>query len=948
MEIEWEDDGPDGPSNAKDSRLQQDEEPELDWDNDESSDSSGRQNRGSNGPEEPKPRPERAETKPPAKSKPKGMSTKAKLGIIFGIGAGGLLILVILGVALISGGGGLLNLDPSADFTVSEDDALTLVPIEMDASDSSDTDGDIVEYRWDFDSDGEIDNTTDEPEITYAFPDNGEYKITLEVEDDGGAVASTSKGITINNRPPELSASSSHSQALTYDVITYSCGAIDKDGELTSCTWDFDGDGTADWTGTPGESTELIYQFEQDGFFISTFKAMDDDGDETEETLDITILNQPPNVVVDIPKTTYYTYETINVSLTVEDIDGSLQHIDLDYDGDGTVDNTIKTIQFAYEYTDDGPNTLTINAYDDDGDFSKTEVQLTILNRPPVVEAGIDSLTKPYTMITHQQLLFYAVVTDIDGSLEEYKWDFDGDGSWDFSDYQSPNTTHSYTDDGTFKVMFFTKDDDDATTMDTFDVTVNNQAPIVTLEADETEVLTYTSVTYTVEGDDPDGTIVSYEWDFDGDGYFDYGPTSSNMVDHSFIEDGVYNTKVRVTDDDEAQTDETIEITVLNSVPEASINFMNNATTNQELHMVALASDVDGTVVLYEWDFDGDTLFDHSTSFNEAYHQYATEGQRIINLKVTDDDGGFCYAQKTVDILYNNPPGADAGTDITITMGDFATLDASNTTDPEGDDLIYSWDFETDGTYDVEDTYDLQVQHQYMVDGTYTATLKVSDGEKESTDTVTVYVLSSVQKWAVCIGISDYPGGGNDLYYCDDDADDWETYLTGKEYTVKKLIDSQGTWSNVQSEINWLKTNSDENDIVVFTFSGHGIYYSGDSHACLYDGDLKAASLASAMNGLSAESIFYFFDCCNSGSFSDNLGASNTYVAEGCRIDEYTVDDPSVTNGGFTYYFLNDGLRSHASWSAEDAFDNAYTRCVSRYGFHPQEDDGDAGSKFYF
>ncbi len=48
----------------------------------------------------------------------------------------------------------------------------------------------------------------------------------------------------------------------------------------------------------------------------------------------------------------------------------------------------------------------------------------------------------------------------------------------------------------------------------------------------------------------------------------------------------------------------------------------------------------DGTIVLYEWDFDGDGVYDHSTATPDiASHTYTTPGTYIVTLRVTDDDG---------------------------------------------------------------------------------------------------------------------------------------------------------------------------------------------------------------------------------------------------------------------------------------------------------------------
>src|SRR5690606_7670906 len=49
---------------------------------------------------------------------------------------------------------------------------------------------------------------------------------------------------------------------------------------------------------------------------------------------------------------------------------------------------------------------------------------------------------------------------------------------------------------------------------------------------------------------DPDGEIVSYEWDFDGDGIFDYTTDGSKpTADFYYYEAGQFSATVQVTDD---------------------------------------------------------------------------------------------------------------------------------------------------------------------------------------------------------------------------------------------------------------------------------------------------------------------------------------------------------------------------------------------------------------
>ena len=130
----------------------------------------------------------------------------------------------------------------------------------------------------------------------------------------------------------------------------------------------------------------------------------------------------------------------------------------------------------------------------------------------------------------------------------------------------------------------------------------------------------------------------------------------------------------------------------------------------------------------------------------------------------------------------------------------------------------------------------------------------VSDGGAEGYDDIQVAV-TDMKMWAVCVGISDYPGGG-DLNYADDDAVDWHDYLTGLGYTSRRLLNSQATTSNIEDEVAWVVANAGPNDKVVFTFSGHGANYNDlgyggtGSVMVTYGGYMSDQSIADAFAGL--------------------------------------------------------------------------------------------------
>ena len=60
--------------------------------------------------------------------------------------------------------------------------------------------------------------------------------------------------------------------------------------------------------------------------------------------------------------------------------------------------------------------------------------------------------------------------------------------------------------------------------------------------------------------------------------------------------------------------------------------------------------DPDGTIDLYEWDFDNDEQYDDATGISPTW-QWSSEGDYPVSLKVTDNDGGHGYKTKTVSVV---------------------------------------------------------------------------------------------------------------------------------------------------------------------------------------------------------------------------------------------------------------------------------------------------------
>jgi PKD repeat protein len=168
-------------------------------------------------------------------------------------------------------------------------------------------------------------------------------------------------------------------------------------------------------------------------------------------------------------------------------------------------------------------------------------------------------------------------------------------------------------------------------------------------------------VDFTVSASDSDGYIVSYEWDFDGDGIYDDDTETVSDNVHIYSSPGSYSAKVKITDDGGASiVSGPLSITATsatNQLPTLSLTATpDSGPAPLEVTFESNAIDADGTIIKYEWDFDGNGTIDATTSSNPLTHEYQGQGTYTCKLKVTDDDGATATDQYTITVNSNSSP----------------------------------------------------------------------------------------------------------------------------------------------------------------------------------------------------------------------------------------------------------------------------------------------------
>ena len=169
----------------------------------------------------------------------------------------------------------------------------------------------------------------------------------------------------------------------------------------------------------------------------------------------------------------------------------------------------------------------------------------------------------PASVLTGETVNFDASgSTDTDGTIENYSWDLDGDGTFETDTGTAPTTSHSYSENGTYLVAVRVTDDEGKSGLAVNTVTVENRLPTAAFTWSPTTAKKKKPVTFDASASsDPDGTIARYLWDFDGNGTVDR-ESGNPVVSHSFANTGSFPVTLKVVDDDGGSDTDTRTVTV--------------------------------------------------------------------------------------------------------------------------------------------------------------------------------------------------------------------------------------------------------------------------------------------------------------------------------------------------------------------------------------------------
>ncbi len=166
------------------------------------------------------------------------------------------------------------------------------VPIAMSGAGSSDPDGMIITYRWNF-GDGQTANGVKQNH-TYTLP--GSYTVTLTVIDNqaAGSTCTTTAHVSVSNTPPLCDAGGPYSGTVGQAISFDGSGSFDPNGTIVAYAWEFGDCGT-------GTGPNPTHTYTNVGTFTVSLCVTDDDGSTSCCTTTVVVGIAPGVPLLDLP-----------------------------------------------------------------------------------------------------------------------------------------------------------------------------------------------------------------------------------------------------------------------------------------------------------------------------------------------------------------------------------------------------------------------------------------------------------------------------------------------------------------------------------------------------------------------------------------------------------------------------------------------------------------------
>src|SRR4051812_42706578 len=248
---------------------------------------------------------------------------------------------------------------------------------------ASGTNATITNYQWDYDGDGNFDETTAAPSASHAYAEPGTFQAKVRVTDSNGKTNDATQPVVIFSRTPTATFTATPGAVDKNVDVTLDAGtSVDHDGSIVSYEWDL-GAGFL----PPSADPVLHTSWASAGTKTVKVRVTDNDGHTSAETTrTVTVNNHAPTAALTSSSTSLPVGGgSVNLDATGSaDTDGTVDGYAWDLDGNGTFETpggTTPTVTTSVTRT--GANTIRVRVTDNDGATGDASVVVNVASPPP-------------------------------------------------------------------------------------------------------------------------------------------------------------------------------------------------------------------------------------------------------------------------------------------------------------------------------------------------------------------------------------------------------------------------------------------------------------------------------------------------------------------------------------------------------------------------------------
>ncbi len=327
--------------------------------------------------------------------------------------------------------------------------------------------------------------------------------------------------------------------------------------------------------------------------------------------------------------------------------------------------------------------------------------------------------------------------------IVSFAWDLDGDGVYD--DGNGRAIQYTYTDrgndQGIYNVGVKVILADGRESVTEVSVTIANVLPDPKISYSPQILEVPVSVSFDAsDSRDPDGDIIKYEWDLDGDGSIDADGAKVKMDYNTAQEIEVL---LRVTDNNGESADEKVVLNFKRGRTKEAVIITRPGQTGEvpfNVSFDASNSFAGDRIQSYEWDFgDGSAL----KKGRVVQYTYEQAGEYTVRLIVEGADGTVLETDEEISVerATTTPKAVITVDDLELDTDGILrgeapfkiSFSAESSSDPDGQVVDYRWDFDDDGVSDAVGEF---AEYTFVDTGAYPVTLTVIDDDELSSSAV--------------------------------------------------------------------------------------------------------------------------------------------------------------------------------------------------------------------